>query len=713
MGKGNTKHRHAEGALFESETRFRSIFENVKDVILFVDKYGKILNVNKKVDDILGYKQEEVLGKNFAKLGIIKLKDLPKIVKLFRDAIRADEKVIPLLELALKHKNGTWVNIEAGTTVLKKDGETIGTLNILRDITERTEEKERKKQLIHNLKFLSESSMKFVEITPEENIHQLIADQIYRLLGNCYVLVNSYDISSNTMELKAITGIGKQLNTVLKILGRDLIGMSFIMTDDFAKSELTKGKIVKVPGGIHGLSFGKLPKKACSAIEKVLGIREIYSMGFARGGKLYGNAVILLRNDFELKDTEIVETFMRQASVALQRKQVEEELKNALSEWDVTFNATKDSTMLIDDKFKIFKANFATERFLGKHLNEILGGTCYELVHGTDAPPDTCPLKTAKHTKKHEGIELYVPEKNVWLSATVDPILDDKGNLTRAVHIIKDITERKQAEGKIKEQNIQLKKLDKIKSDFLNVTSHELRTPMSAIKGYLQMLLNQSLGEISEEQKKGLEVILRNANRLDNLVQDILDVSRLESGTMKFIIEKTDIQKLVDEVTETMQSSADLKDIKINMEVEEKLPGLNIDQDRIKQVIINLVNNSIKFSPGGSIINIRAKKEEGNILFEVQDFGRGIPKDKQDRIFETFYQVDSGKDTKFGGAGLGLAISRGILLAHSGKIWVKSKEGKGSTFSFTLPIKPVKDLEERFKDVDMFLLEGMGEGENG
>ena len=329
MGEGNTKHRHAEGALFESETRFRSIFENVKDVILFVDKYGKILNVNKKVDDILGYKQEEVLGKNFAKLGIIKLKDLPKIVKLFRDTIRADEKVIPLLELDLKHKNGTWVNIEVGTTVLKKDEEIIGTLNILRDITERTEEKERKKQLIHNLKFLSESSMKFVEIIPEENIHQLIADQIYGLLGNCYVLVNSYDISSNTMELKATTGIGKQLNTVLKIMGRDLIGLSFIMTDDFAKSELTKGKIVKVPGGIHMLSFGKLPKKICSAIEKVLSIREIYSMGFARGGKLYGNAVILLRNDFELKDTEIVETFMRQASVALQRKQAEEEIKKS------------------------------------------------------------------------------------------------------------------------------------------------------------------------------------------------------------------------------------------------------------------------------------------------------------------------------------------------------------------------------------------------
>jgi len=387
-----------------------------------------------------------------------------------------------------------------------------------------------------------------------------------------------------------------------------------------------------------------------------------------------------------------------------ERKQMEEELKNALSEWEVTFNASKDSTMLVDDKFKIFKANLATERFLSKHLNEILGKTCYELVHGTDKPPDICPLKMAKHTKKHEGIELYVPEKNVWLSVTVDPILDDKGNLTCAVHIIKDITERKKAEGKIKQQNIRLMKLDELKTAFLNVTSHELRAPMASIKGYIQMLLRKKLGETTDEQEKALEVVLRNANRLDNLIQDILDVSRLESGAMKFNPEQKEMQRMIDEVTETMQSSADLKDIEINRDVEEKIPDLTIDQARIKQVIINLVNNAIKFSPEGSTINIRAKKEKDHILFELQDFGRGIPKNKQKKIFETFYQVESGKNMKFGGAGLGLSISYGIVVAHGGKIWVESKGklGEGSTFKFTLPVKPVKDIEGIFKEIDMF-----------
>ncbi len=832
-----TDHKQKDVELRENNEKMNIIFENVKDIIVFVDRFGKILSVNKKVEDILGYKPEEVLGKNFSKFGIIRLKELPKIVKLFRDAIKADRNTIPLLELDLKHKNGTWITVEAGTTVLKKDGKTIGTLNILRDITEHVEAKERKEQLIHSLKFLSESSMKFVEITPEENIHQLIADQIYGLLGNCYALVNSYDISSNTMELKATTGIGKQLNTVLKILGRDLIGMSFIMTDDFAKSELTKGKIVKVPGGIHVLSFGKLPKKACSDIEKVLGIREIYSMGFARGGKLYGNAVILLRNDFELKDTEIVETFMRQASVALQRRQAEQALKESEGQlrdaqqiahtgswnWNIKTEDLKwsDETFRIYGfkpqefvpTFKIFKevvhpddlkfvqgeinaalqnkrrynvdfrfirpdkkigwihcegrvtrdgkgnplnffgtqiditerkkaeeslreserkykdmielapdgivttdlkgtvltCNTALEKITGYPNDEIIGKNFTKLptLKARDLPKYLKILGSViqgKVPKPFEVIWLHGDGTEHFAEVHIS-LMKKEGKKIGLQIMVRDITERKKADEKIKRQNIQLKKLDELKTAFLNITSHELRTPMSSIKGYGQMLLKQTLGKTTEEQKQSLEVILRNTNRLDNLIRDILDVSRLESGTMKFIPKKTDIKTMVEQTAESMLSYADRMDITINADVKEDTPYLFIDEERIKQVMMNLVNNAIKFSPDGSIVNVRARKEKDDVLFEVQDFGRGIPTDKQDKIFQTFYQVDSSLDRKFGGAGLGLAISRGIVLAHGGKIWVESKEGKGSTFRFTIPIKPVKDMEGRFKDVDLFALE--------
>lgn len=277
-----------------------------------------------------------------------------------------------------------------------------------------------------------------------------------------------------------------------------------------------------------------------------------------------------------------------------------------------------------------------------------------------------------------------------------------------------EIKERKRAEEKlrrsqtkIEQQNIQLKKADRIKTDFLNVTSHELRTPMSSIKGYTQMISKQILGQINDEQKKALDVILRNTNRLDTLIQDILDVSRLESGTMKFVVVQTDVKNMILETIEIMRPYAIRKEMNITTEFEENLPELNVDKERIKQVLINIINNAIKFSANGSAIHILTKRKDEDIVFEIQDFGRGIPRNELKKVFDIFYQVDSGEDRKYGGVGLGLAISRGIILAHGGKIWVKSKMNEGSTFSFTLPIKPVQDIETRFKELDIFGLEKM------
>lgn len=314
-------------------------------------------------------------------------------------------------------------------------------------------------------------------------------------------------------------------------------------------------------------------------------------------------------------------------------------------------------------------------------------------------------LKRAEEdvAKSQKTLEKKVRERTNELN---EKVVELKQSEIATLNIMEDLqktlNDLQNSKEMIELQNIQLKKLDQLKSNFLNVTSHELRTPMSAIKGYVQMTIKQKLGEITEEQKKALTTVLRNIDRLDHLIQDILDVSRLESGTMKFVSEKTDIKTMVGEAVATMQISADVKHMTIDIEIEDKIPELTIDQERIKQVMLNIINNAIKFSPERSIINIRAKKEDENILFEVQDHGRGIPKDKQEKVFAIFYQVDSGMDRKFGGAGLGLAICRGIVLAHGGKIWVESELGKGSTFFFTLPLMPIVDAEKRFKDLDIF-----------
>jgi len=312
--------------------------------------------------------------------------------------------------------------------------------------------------------------------------------------------------------------------------------------------------------------------------------------------------------------------------------------------------------------------------------------------------------KTEEELRKaHFWLEKKVNERTVELSKHNTMLKKHINEYKRTIgelHVSLEKLEKSYR--RVEQQNVRLKKLDHLKSNFLNITSHELRTSMSTIKGYVEVLLMKSFGPITEEQKKGLEVILTNTNHLDHLIQEILDVARLESGTMKFSQERTSVEKMIQDAAESMQSSAETKKITIAKEVQEGIPDLLIDKERIKQVLLSLLNTAILFSPESASVNIRANMELDEVIFEVQDFGREIPKNKQKKIFDIFYQLDSGMNHHFSDIGLGLTISRGIVLSHGGKIWIESENGKGNIFRFTLPIKPVHNLGGKFKEVDIY-----------
>jgi PAS domain S-box-containing protein len=424
-------------------------------------------------------------------------------------------------------------------------------------------------------------------------------------------------------------------------------------------------------------------------------------------------------------------------------KAVETVLKETESKYQMIIENTYDVIMLTNTNGIITYLSPSCESGLGYKPEELIGEKL-SFVHPDDVGAVEKNFSLAIQNKSPFSIQYRIQTRSgetKWIYHTSTPIMKEK-KIEMFFNILRDITENKTLEKELIEkvtvlegseraalnimddlqkalaelqqsrvvieaQNVQLQKLDKIKSNFLNITSHELRTPMSAIKGYIQMILKGNLGTANDEQKHALEVILRNSNRLDRLIQDIFDISRLESGTMKFVTKKIDVIKMVKEVAETMQSSADNKNIKINAEIGTDVPELIIDKDRITQVVVNLLNNAIKFSPDSSTIHIKVRKEKKDVLFEVHDHGRGIPEKYHKKIFQTFYQVDSDADTKIGGAGLGLAICYGIITAHGGRIWVEStgEPGGGSTFLFTLPVESVINIEERFKGADVFGLE--------
>jgi len=240
--------------------------------------------------------------------------------------------------------------------------------------------------------------------------------------------------------------------------------------------------------------------------------------------------------------------------------------------------------------------------------------------------------------------------------------------------------------------NEERQEIDRAKTEFLSITSHELRSPMTPMKAQLQMLIKEYFGKLKKDQKKSLEIIIRNADRLDNIIADFLEISRIEAARLKFNFQETDINQTIEETIEFMKAFANEKNIKLVSQID-KIPIIEIDSGRLNQVLRNLINNAIKFSKENSSIEINAELKKNFILFSVRDYGCGLTAENQIRIFEPFYQVENASQRKHGGTGLGLAICRGIVESQNGKIWVESKPLKGSKFSFTMPLEPVREIK--------------------
>jgi signal transduction histidine kinase len=233
--------------------------------------------------------------------------------------------------------------------------------------------------------------------------------------------------------------------------------------------------------------------------------------------------------------------------------------------------------------------------------------------------------------------------------------------------------------------------IDKVKTEFLSITSHELRSPMTPMQAQLQMLLTGYYGALNFKQSESIEIVYRNARRLDNIIQDFLEISRIEAARLKFNFIKTSLEPHILNLVKEMKGFMANKNIKIETEIS-NLPVMEVDPDRIIQVLRNLVNNAIKFSPSNSTITISASLNDQMVEIKVQDQGVGIAQEDQNKIFEPFFQAEQSIYSHKGGTGLGLAIAKGIIESQKGNISLKSALKKGTTFTFTVPLKPVKDI---------------------
>jgi PAS domain S-box-containing protein len=259
----------------------------------------------------------------------------------------------------------------------------------------------------------------------------------------------------------------------------------------------------------------------------------------------------------------------------------------------------------------------------------------------------------------------------LWGTLTLSLLRDESGTPRHVIGVLQDITTRKEAE--------------RVKDEFISVVGHELRTPLTSIRGSLGLLEGGVFGELPEEATSMVALAVTNTDRLVRLINDILDLERMDAGRTELELNPVKASELVRNAAQIIDMTATQAEVALAIDAQEDL-FVSVDSDRIVQVLVNLLGNAVKFSPPQSTITVTAASKDGRALFSVKDTGRGIPADRLETIFERFRQVDSSDAREKGGSGLGLAIAREIIEHHGGQVSVESEIGRGSTFHFTLPL---------------------------
>jgi PAS domain S-box-containing protein len=382
--------------------------------------------------------------------------------------------------------------------------------------------------------------------------------------------------------------------------------------------------------------------------------------------------------------------FGSQLGAALENAELYQEVNKSKDYIENLVENAADLIITTDLDDRILTWNRGAEVLFGYHKDEVIGKHLSILL-----PPERFHELAEMRAKVEisgalRDIEVRSKRKDgvmIYLSLSVSPIRDVEGKIVGFLRVAKDVTEKKRYERRLKE-------LDKMKSDFVSNVSHELRTPLTSIKGSVDNMLDGLTGLLNEKQVRYLSRIKSNTDRLSRLINDLLDLSRIEAGRVEVRPATLPLTALAEEVTEHLKHLVAGKLIRVEVLSPDPEVTVWADRDKVTQVLVNLIGNAVKFTPQDGKVTVALEKSGTDyVRISVADTGPGILPEEKSKIFSKFYQVANIEKQKPKGSGLGLAISKALVEMHGGKIWVESEVGKGSTFHFTLPAQRPFKLE--------------------
>ncbi len=421
------------------------------------------------------------------------------------------------------------------------------------------------------------------------------------------------------------------------------------------------------------------------------GVRALLSLPLFRGEDLVGALSVYHTHPhpFSPEEVETLKLYAPHAAFALQNARLLQRLKEARDEWERTFDALLDPVALLDRDGRILRANQALAARCNLSVQELKGRLCCEVLFGGNPCPTHSPLQKG---------EPFLDELALWGGTYLIGVypIKEGDKVPGAVFAARDITAKKLLD----QERVEKEKLEAInrhKSEFLASMSHELRTPLNSIIGFSQLLQEQTFGPLNEKQARYVDHILTSGQHLLALINDLLDLSKVEAGRLELRPSPFDLQEALAAVLGEIRPQAEKKGLTLELLVAEAPSTVTADPVRFKQILLNLLSNAVKFTPEGGRITVTARflspapsphpPTPGDFLeIAVQDTGIGIKKEDLPKLFQPFTQLDQTAAKRYEGTGLGLALTKRLVELHGGRIWAESEgEGRGSTFTVRLP----------------------------
>ena len=429
-----------------------------------------------------------------------------------------------------------------------------------------------------------------------------------------------------------------------------------------------------------GWTIPELERKLTLVARSVrLRLQQVVALPMIVGAHLVG-AIYIFRERglrFSSDERQVLESFADQAAIAVNNARLYQEVAREKRRLDAIIEASADGIMILDAAHRITVFNRALARMTGQSAAQALHTPHDDVIQLqnqragmalAEAEAGGWPL-VGSGPLYVEGDLIRPDGSRASVGITYAPVLDREGRLVNIVGSVRDITRFREA--------------DELKSTFISIVSHELKTPVALIKGYAGTLRREDARWDAATMRSSAAVIEEEADRLTQLIDNLLDASRLQAGGLKINLSDVALDQLARQLVDKFRTQTKLHTL--SAEFPPGFPVIQGDATRLEQVLSNLIGNAIKYSPTGGAVRITGRVLTDHVVVSVSDEGIGIPVEEQDRIFERFYRVDDALSRRTAGSGLGLYLAQAVVEAHGGKIWVESAPGRGASFSFSLP----------------------------